>query len=292
MKNSYLLLLMAIILSCNSRQDKNTAHDSTLIQTNYPKDSMLGRGTFLDDKELEYIKTRDRQVEYFQKHSDPKVGFEKLEKQHKDSLLELERIMREIMKDSRVSDGQNNLLVLYNDMGFDILDGLYGIHDSMGLFGITKNLFFYYFMDNKINQLDQLTLTDFDKILNSAFASDAHITPLTTIRLPSENNVQAYGIVTYEAQDIGPFSPDEIYVFVANDKYVYIASRKLDVKLDEVKACRHIWDSLIAKPGADDNMEDYAQDKYCECCQQGYQNEPQFDNIKKEMETMVQHILH
>ncbi len=76
MKNSYLLLLMAIILSCNSRQDKNTAHDSTLIQTNYPKDSMLGRGTFLDDKELEYIKTRDRQVEYFQKHSDPKVGFE------------------------------------------------------------------------------------------------------------------------------------------------------------------------------------------------------------------------
>ena len=147
-------------------------------------------------------------------------------------------------------------------------------------------------MNNKINRLDQLTSTDFSKILTSAFSSGAAISALTTIKLPSKNNVQAYGVVTYEAQDIGPFPPDGIYVFVANDKYVYMAGRKLDVKLDEVKECRKIWDSLIAKPGSADDMGDYAQNKYCECCQQGYQNEPQFDMIKKEMVDIVNYIEH
>jgi len=282
------------MLSCNSEQDKKITNDSTINQNNYSKDSIIGRGTFLTDKELAYIKTRDRYIEYFEKPKDPNFSFEQLEKQNKDSLLELERLLKVILKDSRVGDGRINLEALYDEgeNGFGMLDGLVNGRDPLNLFGITKNLFFYYFMNNKINQLDQLTSNDFNKILTSAFTNDAAITALTTIKLPSENNVQAYGIVTYEAQDIGPFPPNRIYIFVVNDKYVYMASEKLEAKLTEVKECRKIWDSLIEKTGAADDMGDYAQNKYCECCQQGYQNEPQFDSIKKEIVDIVNYLEH
>lgn len=65
MERFYLFILVILMLSCNSEQDKKITNDSTINQNNYSKDSIIGRGTFLTDKELAYIKTRDRYIEYW-----------------------------------------------------------------------------------------------------------------------------------------------------------------------------------------------------------------------------------
>ena len=200
--------------------------------------------------------------------------------------------MREIMKDSKVSIGNNNLSILNEDMGFGMLDGLNMVHDSLIVFGTTKNLFFYYFMNNKINQLDQLTAKDLQKIFNSAFYSDERIVSLATVKMPSTNNIQVYGIagVVTNGEAFGP--PDQIAVLVANDKYVYLVVKAADTKLNEIKECRKIWDSLKLKPNDSDDILDEVEDKYCNCYQDKLKSDTKFDSIRKEMEDIVNYINH
>lgn len=292
MERFFLLIIAILLLSCNSQLDKKVTNDSTISKNNYSKDSIIGRGTFLTDKEFEYIKTRDRYIEYFNRPKDPNFSAELLEKQNNDSLLVLERLMQDLLKDTKVGDGTNNLRYLFDDMDFGLLDGLVKCHDSSLVVCTTKNLFFYYFMNDKINQLDQLTSKDLEKIFDKALLRDEGVYDLTTFKFPSTNNIQAYGIagVVTNGDAIGP--PNTLFVLVANDKYVYLVQKDIHIKLEEIKACKKIYDSLISKKGEIEVVEQEAWNRHCECYQERFKNEPQFDSIKKEITDIVNYIEH
>ena len=291
MKSLHLFTTLILLLSCNSGNDKNASSDTSFSKNSYTKDSIIGSGTFLSNQEVGYIKTRDRYIKYFKKLGTG-IGSEMLERQNKDSLLVLEGLMREIMKDSKVGIGENNLSTLYEDMDFGSLDGLSMRHDSLIVFGTTKNLFFYYFMKNKINQLDQLTTKDLEKIFTRAFYSDEAIVSLATVQIPATNNIKAYGIagVVTNGEAFGP--PDHIAVLVANDKYIYLVVKNADTKMNEIKECREIWDSLILKPNKSDDEEEEVRDKYYSCYQDKIKSDSKFENIRKEMEDIVYYINH
>ncbi len=291
MKLLILFTTLTLLLSCNSGSDTNLKLDTSYSKNSYSRDSIIGRGTFLSDEELRYIQTRDRYIEYF-KNSGTNIGFENFEKQNDDSILVLEGLMHTIMKDSKVATGKNNVSTLYEDMDFGSLDGLIMRHDSLIVFGTTKNLFFYYFMNNKINQLDQLTTKDLEKIFTSAFYSDEAIVSLATVKMPSTNNIQAYGIagVTTNGEAFGP--PEKIAVLVADDKYVYLVVKNTETKLEENKECRKVWDSLVLKPNDSDDVLDEVEDKYCSCYQEKLKSDSRFENIRKEMEDIVNYINH
>jgi hypothetical protein len=288
----FLLTIAILFLSCNSEKDKKVTNDSTISKDNNSKDSIIGRGTFLTDKELEYIKTRDRYIKYFNEPKNPKIGFEQIEKQNNDSLLVLEKLMQDILKDTKVGNGTNNLRYLFDDMDFGLMDGLVTCHDSAMVVCTTKNLFFYYFMNDKINQLDQLTSKDLEKIFDKALLRDEVVTDFTTIKFSSTNNINAYGAVgiTYNGEPLGP--PNTIFGLVADDKYIYLFQKDIHIKLEEIKECRKFFDSVALKPGNTEDEIDKAEDKYCQCYQEKFKYEPQFDSIKKEIADIVNYIEH
>ena len=290
MNNLYLILLILFLTSCNSEANKSVSKDSTLTFDNYAKDSSIGRGTFLSDKELEYLKTRERFIAFFQKH--PSIDFKNsIFKQEKDSLLVLENLMKLILKDARFAGGVNNLTTLYE--GYEessMLDGLNNWQDSIQIFWTTKNLFFQFFQNEPISLLDRLTKKDLETIFLRGFFSDAAVMNLTTIKLASSKNVQSYGILAYNAQDYGPFIPDQIYVLVADEKYVYMSRKEIDIKMDTIIECKNVWDSLIKKPYNED-LSDEAWDKYCGCYEEKFKKLNQYDLLKKEMQNIVDYVL-
>ena len=89
---------------------------------------------------------------------------------------------------------------------------------------------------------------------------------------------------------VGP--PNTLFVLVANDKYVYLVQKDIDIKLNEIKTCKKIYDSLISKKGDIEVVEQEAWNRHCECYQERFKNEPQFDSIKKEIAIIVNYIEH
>ncbi len=291
MNRIFLLITLLYLVSCNSEPENNQTKDTTINQNNYSKDSIISRGTFLTDKELEYIKTSDRYIEYFKHptHNDFKIP---IDQQEKDSLMALERLMKEILKDAHFIDGQINLETLFEEEGFGRIDGLNMSKDSLNVFYTTKNLFFYYFMNDTINFLNQLNSRDLEKIFNGAFMTDAAIYNLTSLKFNTKSNIRAYGMAGVETNGDVVEPPNYIYVFLADDKYVYMVQKGINVKLTEIKECKAIYDSLISLNGDISDVEQRAWNKHCECYQQKFKNESQYDYIKKQMEYIEKYLEH
>lgn len=266
------------------------------------------------NKELEYLNVRDNYINYFKNISVINRDWTKTDKQDKDSLLVLEKKLREVLKGSKIDSvvryGKINLETLQQDLGFGMLDGLvlnkYS-SNSLQIFVTSKELFFDYFKSKQINSIDNLTPRQLDDIL-TALVSDAHSTVFYSEKISSTKSNQVYGGIETIAQDFGRFTPDIIFALISNGNYIYIIQKYLDKPINGMKDCQAIYDSIYSNSEKyfmtyqASNLQDTtafnkkiqlevtAWEKYCECYQKNFRNDKQFELILKQIKNMVQYI--
>ena len=256
--------------------------------------------------EQKYLKARDSYIKYFSSKDWNDFFFE----QEKDSLDDLEKKLRDVMKDSPIHNttAKINLETLFEGIGFGMLDGLTFHNDSLRIFYTTKNLFMQYFHDRRLNKIDLLTPEELENIFQSTFYSDAALTNFTFLKISQAIDVQAYGMVGTVAQDIGPLLPQYILVFISKGNFIYMIEKDIKNQISEIPACKSVWESNYLKSEnnfkeyqqsnlkdtlaikRDFNAEELAWDQYCECYRKKLSTTAQFIIIKKQMDTMVHYI--
>ncbi|HTA27783.1 MAG TPA: hypothetical protein VK809_08340 [Bacteroidia bacterium] len=295
-------LLINVCFAQNSLKNKQGSPNDTL---SYKKGHQTAN-------EREYLEIRDRYIKYFQSDAINEID-DKIAKQENDSLIELEKRLHGILNGCRLNsiakEGKINLETLFREMGFGMLDGLVATKDSMRIFCTSRNLFFDYFKKEKIPPLDNLTTENLEDLFNSAYSIDAHITNFSSSKISANNNFQAYSMVGGFGQDVGPFLPDYIFVFLADNHFIYMAEKPLKEPVEQIPECKAIWDSInlesqkaIEKYDASqlkdtasfnqyEYLDELAFDEYCGCFQRELKKEIQFEAIQKELETMVKYIM-
>lgn len=305
MKNFLYILTIFFLMSCTDRTDKkkeNIINGQTDI---YKEQSGL------TNKELEYLKVRNDHVRYFNKLSENNQNWTEIYKQDNDSLLVLEKMLREILIDSRIDSiskfGKINLETLTPEMGSGMLDGLKMNKKSKNIFVTSKALFLDYFKSQQIHSTDNLTSKQLSDIF-SALISDARATVFYSEKLASNNGQIIYGSIGTIAQDIGSFPPDNVYVLVANHDFIYIIQKYSEKPINIISKCQTIYDSIYNKSekyfdeyqasnledkSAIDKkfeVEEIAWDKYCECYQENFKNDKQYNTVQKQMEKLAKYV--
>ena len=263
------------------------------------------------NKEFEYLKVRNDFVRYFEKINRNNYDWTEKYKKNKESLLVLEKMLREILKnsgiDSIVKYGKINLVNLIPELGFGMLDGLVLNNNSLQIFVTSKTLFFHYFKSQQINSIQNLTLKQLGGIF-SALISDARATVFYSEQISSTKYSQVYGCIGIVAQDIGRFPPDNFFVLIENGDYIYIIQKHLNKPINEISECQAIYDSIYIKAqnyfyvyrasklkdktalNKHFEMEKIAWNKYCECYQKNFKNDKQYDSVLKQIERIVLYV--
>ncbi len=298
MKNLFYLLTILLLISCKNTNDKN-------------KENITNEQTGQTSKELDYLKVRNEYVQYFKNISDNAQNWTEIYKQDTESLLVLEKMLREMLKNSRIDSiakfGKINLETLTPELGFGMLDGLALNNNSLKTFVTTKGLFLDYFKSQQINSTDKLTSKQLNDIFSALF-SDARATVFYSENISSYNQSQVYGGIGTIAQDIGRFPPDNIFVLVENEGFIYIIQKYLDKPINEINKCQATYDSIHIKSQKyfDDytasnltdktaikkkfELEETAWDKYCECYQESFRTDEQYNSLQKQIEEIVQYV--
>ncbi len=288
MKYAYFLLALALLSSCNVNSKKSKSDESVISSDS------------LTDKEAEYLKTRDAYIEQF-KLFERSPYSDSLSKVHSEALLDLEIRLQEILKDSRYTGhGKINLETLIPSMGFGMMDGLWFEKDSLRMFYISKNLFLNYFNVN----MNNLTNDDLAVIFQSAFFDNAGVFNFAHTRI-NENAIGAVALVT---QMTSPFPPYTMFAIVSKGDFIYLIERQFKKPIVELPKCKSISDSIIAEAEKQgdryraSNLQDTAAlnkrhkldelafSKHCECYQKELANDPQFEAIQKQLESMVKYL--
>lgn len=298
------LFLILALTSCNFEERKNP------IKQNQAENSPTLFQTSLVGKELEYSKLRDRYVKYFEASTEKNQDWAILDKQDTDSLLVLEQMLKEILKDVSIDsiyeNGRINLVTLLPDMGFGGLDGLLLHKNNTVIVVTTKALFFDYFKGYPINSLDSLTTEQLDNIFNSALGrGEVHTTIFSIVRKSFTKSGQTYGCIGSLAQESG--APDQILVLALNEDYIYIFTEYLDNSIEELRKCESTLDSLnslsneylkryYASTQKDKSPLNKAVDfqaaawkQYCECYHKNIKDKSVFEKIEKQVFNVMQY---
>jgi hypothetical protein len=301
-----ILSILAILIgfiSCNLSDKKTppTTSSTSSLESNIKNPKSYR------DKEIEYLKVRNKYIKYFENSPDEDKSY----KQNEDSLLVLDKMLKEILKDSQtekfINKGSINLETLLNEQGFGMLDGIILNKEYPNYFKTvvtSKGLFFEYFKSEPISSLDNLTSKKLSLIFNSII-SEASTTIFYSEKIHSKKYNNVYGCIGTVSQDIGPFSPDHIFVLIANEDYVFLIGKYTDKPLKENIQCQAIYDSitLISKKHQETyrasnlknktafnkhiELEETAWKKYCECYHNNFKNDNIYNDVHKQLEKIV-----
>ena len=296
------LFIFLALTACNFQKRENST------KQNEEDSSQTHSEIRLADKELEYLKIRDRYVNYFK--SPIEKDYDVVLKQDNDSLLVLEKILKEILKDANIDgiskNGKINLETLLPEMGFGGLDGLvlnknnYFDNKAPQIVVTTKTLFFDYFKGDGINSLDSLTTEQLDNIFTSALGrGEVHATTFSIVKKSFTKSGQTYGCIGILGQEGCP--PNHILVLELNEGYIYIFSEYLDYSIKELHECQLIsnrLDSLskiYSQQYDSSNKEDKSlinkavefqtasSEQYCECYEKNLKDKTVFEKIKNQV---------
>lgn len=260
---------------------------------------------------MEYLKVRNDYVNYFTNISENNQDWTEIYKRDTDSLLVLEKMLREILQNSSIDSiskfGKINLETLTPEQGSGMLDGLKLNNNSKITFVTSKALFLDYFKSQDINSIDNLTSKQLSNIF-SALISDARATVFYSEKFSSNKEQIIYGSIGTISQDIGSIPPDNIFVLVASEEYIYLIEKQTDKPLNILNRCQNIYESInnesqkyfeeykaskLEDKSAINKkfeIEELAWDKYCECYQENFKNDKQYSAIKKHIENLIKYI--
>ena len=276
MKYTYLILLL-ILSSCNGQKNNDSTGKPKVNQISKVNNNQNRR-----EKELNYIKQRNANIEYFKN----KEINNQVNKQMNDSILELEKNLKNILIDTKIKNinktGQITLQTFFPEIGFGMLDGLLTKKDTMTLI-CTSNYIFSDFFPKY--HLDNLSPSELENILNNAFASDYTITNMSSFKINTKENIQAYGLISVDAQEVGPFTPNTLYVLAFVDNNIYLIQKSIEKELKLLENCTNTWNNTYQV------SEDKAWENYCECFKKEFKDNKQFLNLKNEIYEMLRVII-
>ncbi|SDF45097.1 hypothetical protein [Cellulophaga baltica] len=279
MKYIYLVLFTAIF-SCNGQEKNNDFKSNSKI-------SLLAKGNENEikrEQELNYIKRRNSNIAYFEE----KEYNDRTYKQVNDSLLALEKLLQHILIPTRVQEinetGKINLETFLPELGFRMLDALTVYEKEISILCTTNFIFSDYFKEQGYN-FNNITENKIEDIFSYAFASDYVITGIHSYKINQTENIQAYGMISIDGQDIGPFKPNSLYALVIIEDNIYLISKSIKKELEGIEKCERIWNNV------DSESEDKTWENYCECYQREFTNNEQLLPLKKEIEKMVNLII-
>ncbi|WP_282165799.1 hypothetical protein [Cellulophaga baltica] len=279
MKYIYLVLFTAIF-SCNGQEKNNDFKSNSKI-------GLLVKGNENEikrEQELNYIKRRNSNIAYFEE----KEYNDRTYKQVNDSLLALEKLLQHILIPTRVQEinetGKINLETFLPELGFGMLDALTVYEKEISILCTTNFIFSDYFKEQGYN-FNNITENKIEDIFSYAFASDYVITGIHSYKINQTENIQAYGMISIDGQDIGPFKPNSLYALVIIEDNIYLISKSIKKELEGIEKCESIWNNV------DSESEDKTWENYCECYQREFTNNEQLLPLKKEIEKMVNLII-
>jgi len=262
--------------------------------------------------EEKYFETRDNFIRQFEKSIDPDWMTAMKKDEH--ALAELEKQLKAIVGPVNVEGfpkkGKINLLTLQKDYGFGQVDGLRFSAKQEYLFVTTDNILKKYLAGQPKLPKDLAELSKTGEFYLRAITAESAVTYFAEIPVKSANGksyVRAFLGLT--AQDIGPFIPKDIFVFVTNRNRILAAQSPAATEITEIPQCRNEWERFAKK--SSDAMEVYrssgfknqkASDESVQYEEQGFEayqrcydrearNQKFFAFLKKQAQSIVDRLL-
>jgi len=262
--------------------------------------------------EEKYFETRDNFIRQFEKSIDPDWMTAMKKDEH--ALAELEKQLKAIVGPVNVEGfpkkGKINLLTLQQDYGFGQVDGLRFSAKQEYLFVTTDNILKKYLAGQPKLPKDLAELSKTGEFYLRAITAESAVTYFAEIPVKSANGksyVRAFLGLT--AQDIGPFIPKDIFVFVTNRNRILAAQSPAATEITEIPQCRNEWERFAKKNS--DAMEVYrssgfknqkASDESVQYEEQGFEayqrcydrearNQKFFAFLKKQAQSIVDRLL-
>lgn len=270
--------------------------------------------------EEKYFETRDNFIREFEKAS---TGIDSiaeqdqhaLDEKDRHALAELEKQLKAIVGPVNVEgfpkDGKINLETLQKgDLGFGQVDGLGFSAEQEQLFVTTDNLLKKYLAGEPNLPKDLAELSRTGEFYTYAFTSGAAVTYFAEIPVKSPNE-KSYtrAFLGLTAQDIGPFIPKDIFVFVTNGNRILAVQSPAAVEITEIPQCRNEWEKFAKKksdaneayqssrlkdPKAVDDSAQYEEqgfEAYHRCYDREAKNQKFFASLKKQAQSIVDRLL-
>ncbi|MCD4670271.1 MAG: hypothetical protein K8S14_07485 [Actinomycetia bacterium] len=292
-----LLPLLIVLLSCNPVNDNNAKNKKTAV------DSLSQQ--IIDDND--YISIRDKYIKYFHSIDLAKVDWnnrnDSIWLKEKEARLDLEIRLKNLIEVPKVIDSEDskiNLVTLFDDYGFGLMDGLIFNNDSLKIYCTTTNIFHNYFQNGQFNNLGNLNLEEIEQILNSVLYYDARISIFYMNKTIAETGNTTYGLLGGIGQDF-VFAPFNIYTLSFIGEKIYIIEQRINTDIERIVECNSVMDSITSKSkgyidsyyksGEIDSivisspmkLEDFAYKKYCECFHENFPLSHQFENVDKQI---------
>jgi hypothetical protein len=200
--------------------------------------------------EEKYFEARDNFIREFEKASGP---IDVLDEKDRHALAELEKQLKSIVGPVNVEgfpkEGKINLETLQKgDLGFGQVDGLRFSAEQEYLFVTTDKILKKYLAEQSELPKDLTELSKTDEFYTLALSGEAAVTYFAEIPVKStkgKSYVRAFlGLV---AQDIGPFIPKEIFVFVTNGNRIFAVQSPAAADITEIPQCRNEWEKFAKK---------------------------------------------
>ncbi len=262
-------------------------------------------------REETYFETRDNFIRQFEKAS---VPIDVLDEKDKHALAELEKQLKPIIGPVNVEgfpkEGKINLLTLENDYGFGQIDGLRFSSEQEELFVTTDNILKKYLAGQPELPKDLAELSKTGEFYVRAITAEAAVTYFAEIPVKSANGKSyVHAFLGLTAQDIGPFIPKDIFVFVTNGNRILAVQSPAAAEITEIPQCRNEWERFAKKKS--DAMEVYrssgsnnqkASDESVQYEEQGFEayhrcydreakNQKFFASLKKQAQSIVDRLL-
>ncbi len=287
MKHLFILLLF-ILSSCIGQEKRD---NSKPISKSVSKPVVISKEEQRKN-ELHYIKRRNLNVKYFKNKSFDDTTF----RQENDSISALEKLLKKIVVNSKIenltTNGTINLQTFLPEVGYNMLDGLATKNGDASVVCITEYIFSDFFKIKNSNTFQNLTTSDLSNFFQSTFAANHVITGITSFKIDTDENIHAYGMVSIDGQDIGPFSPNELYAIVFRDNLVYLFNKTIVDKVNQLEKCHAIWGEFFeSSEDKSWSSEEKVWKNYCECYQKNFKKTTQFTTLKEKITTMLHPIL-
>ena len=271
--------------------------------------------------EEKYFETRDNFIREFEKASTPLDSLTEqdqhaLDEKDRHALAELEKQLKAIVGPVNVEgfpkEGKINLETLQNgDLGFGQVDGLRFSAKQEYLFVTTDNILKKYLAEQPELPKDLAELSRTAEFYSCAFTSGAAVTYFAEIPVKSPNgksDVRAFLGLT--AQDIGPFIPKDVFVFVTKGNRILAVQSPAAAEITEIPQCRNEWEKFAKKKADamevyrssglnnekafDEEVQQYEQqgfEAYQRCYDREARNQKFFASLKKQAQSIVDRLL-
>lgn len=292
-----LLPLLILLLSCNPVNDNKAKNQKKLADSSSQQ--------IIEDND--YISTRDKYIKYFHSVDLAKIDwsnqYDTVLLQEKEALLDLENKLKSLIEVQKVIDSESakiNLVTLFDDYGFGLMDGLIFKSDSLKIYCTTTNIFYNYFQNRQLNNLSNLSLEEIEQILNSVLYYDAHISIFYMDKTAETENT-TYGLLGGIGQDF-IFAPFNIYTLSFIGENVYIIEQRMNKEIERNIECFTLMENITTKSkeyidsyyqsGEIDSLvinngmklEEFAYKKYCECFHDNFPQSQQYEKVDKQIE--------